>query len=95
MVFSVMGGSPCQSKMILPANQINCDVSWSLSQDEVEMGQGVAQLAAQGSDIKYPNMSVVYVATGRIRAIQVPRLVTTLQQANRATLIMPGNQDEA
>lgn len=73
------GGGPCRASGLNPSERSVCDIRWSLSQAEVEMGKSVTELIVRANTTDQPDSVMTYSTVARISATQMPRLGTSLE----------------
>jgi hypothetical protein len=78
-VITLPSGGHCQATDLQPGTHTVCDVMWSMSNAEVEMGEGALHVLAQVNTTDQPAWSTFYSTSAKLAAVQVPRMAVTLE----------------
>lgn len=88
-------GSPCRHGDVQPRDTVLCDVAWTLSQPELELGESLVQVSIQGNDTGSTASglaSTSYTATAFLQVPQSPCMTVTVEQAEPVRAIQAGER---
>lgn len=83
-------GSPCELAALQPMDTLVCDLAWTLTKQELELGEGIVHLSIAGNDTGGSLAGLAYVASAALPAVQVPAMSLALEQLNSAGYVLPG-----
>jgi hypothetical protein len=84
-------GSSCRHSDLQPTETAFCDIAWSLSQPELELGQTFVSITVQGNDTgSSPATSFNTTSTAAVPVPQAPAMTVKLEQAYPAGSLGPG-----
>jgi hypothetical protein len=84
-------GSPCRYSEVHPDETVSCDIAWSLSQAELELGETVVQVTVQGKDTgSSPATSLNFTAAAAVPVPQAPAMSVKLEQTEPPSALVRG-----
>lgn len=83
-------GAHCRYSEVHPDETVSCDIAWSLSQAELELGETFVQITVQGNDTGSSAASLNFTTAAAVPVPQAPAMTVKLEQAEPPSALVPG-----
>lgn len=83
-------GAHCRYSEVHPDETVSCDIAWSLSQTELELGETFVQITVQGNDTGSSAASLNFTTAAAVPVPHAPAMTVKLEQAEPPSALVPG-----